>query len=98
MNSPIANVCHFLGSVIVLPHLTPIYQSVSWSVPSLGTIKISTDGSFASSRARICGIFRNHENKSLLYFSKHIFVELAIHAKILSIREGFLVAAAFRWP
>lgn len=89
--SSIADICHLLGLVSVSPHPSPVQHSVSWMALSLGTIKVNIDGSFASSRVGIGDIFHDHEGKPLLYFAKHVVVELATHAEILSIWEGLLV-------
>lgn len=75
----------------------PVHQSVSWTAPTLGIIKVNIDGSFKSDKVRIGSIFRDHEDKPLLYFAKHVLVDLVIHVEILAVREGLHVVAASCW-
>lgn len=60
------------------------------------TIKVNINGSFSNDNSHIGigGIFRDCEDMTLLYFAKHLLVELIIHAKILAIGQGFLIAFA----
>lgn len=82
----IDDICCFSGLVIVLSYSALACQSVLWTTPSPGTIKVNIDGSFTSSTVGTSGIFCYHEGKPLLYFTKHAHAKLAIHAEILTIR------------
>lgn len=43
------------------------------------------------------GFFRNSEGEALLQFVKEVCVDSTVHAEVLALREGFLVATASRW-
>lgn len=61
--------------------------------------KVNTNGSFNSTRglSGIGGIFCNDQSNLLLYFGKNIMGQLAIHAQILALKEGFLIIDASHW-
>lgn len=63
------------------------------------SIKINVDDSFSYSIlvSGIGGVFGDHLGLILLQFAKQVKAELVIHAEILAIMEGMLIAAASRW-
>lgn len=62
-------------------------------------IKINMDESFYNdgTYSGIGSVCRNHASRILLHFGNHIIAESAIHAKILEIREDFLIASTSHW-
>lgn len=72
---------------------------MSWTPPSPNRIKINVDGSFSSTTGArgIGGVFRDYSGTVLLHFAKQVKVNSAIYAEVLAIKEGILIAAAFRW-
>lgn len=42
-------------------------------------------------------MFRDHHGSFLHHFEKHVNTESTIHAEVLAIREGLLIATTFRW-
>lgn len=47
--------------------------------------------------SRIGGVFRDHFGSFLMHFAKQVEANSAIHAEVLAIREGMLVATTSRW-
>lgn len=66
--------------------------------PALGHIKVNVDGYLlgSSGRGGIGGIFRNSKRKTLLPFSKEVWVDSTVHVEVLTLRERLLVAVATR--
>lgn len=60
----------------------------------------NVDGSFLvnSGRGGIGGgVFRDSENQVLSQFGKEVLLDLTVHAEVVALREGILVAATSRW-
>lgn len=53
--------------------------------------------SFSSTSNEIGGVFRDRLRTILLHFAKQLEAESAVHAKVLAIRDGLLIAVASRW-
>lgn len=65
---------------------------------TFGIISFDTDGSFLNGHTQdgIGRIFHDDQGNFLLHFGKQINAESAIHREIVTIREGFLIAATSR--
>lgn len=94
----LADINRYLGSV-TSPHArAPPHYHISWS-PPLRIIKVNTDRSFTTgfTHGGNGGIFHDDQINPLLHFGKQTDAKSGIHAEILAIKEGFLIASASQW-
>lgn len=95
----VSDVLRCLAGVTLPNHSAIARPSASWLPPCPNRIKVNVDGSFSSmsGASGIGGVFRDHLGTVLLHFAKHVKADSTIHAEILAIKDGFLIAAASRW-
>lgn len=95
-----SDICRSPTGVALAPHLGSTRPNVSWTTPKQEIITIIVDGFFSSSPTTpsgIGGVFRDHLGTFLLHFVKQADAESAIHAKVLAIGEGMLIASTSQW-
>lgn len=70
-----------------------------WVPPTFGQIKVNIDVSFlgGTGRGGIGGIFRNSNGRVLIQFGKQVSTDSVVHAEIMALREGLVVAATWQW-
>lgn len=95
----VANIMQGLGEVDIPRVHKRKRENWSWTSPAIGHIKVDIDGSFlwGSCTEGIDGVFRDSKCKVLLQLCKVVRVDSAVHAELLVVWEGILVAATSRW-
>lgn len=95
----VSDVSRSPSEVVISPLRLNYRPNVSWVPPYYNTIKINVDDSFQplSGASGIGGVLRDHIGSFLLHFAKQVEADSAIHAEVLAIKEGMLVAAASKW-
>lgn len=70
-----------------------------WIRLDIGCIKVNVDSSYKTDLGKggIEGVFRDADGRIFLQFSKEVSVDLVIHAELLAIWKGLLLAATSRW-
>lgn len=88
-----ADIIRSLGRIEVSKRSETLKRQWVWKPLTLGFIKINVDDYFLGvfEQRWYRGIFRNSEGDVLLQFCKEVYVDLAIYAEVLPLREGLLV-------
>lgn len=60
---------------------------------------MNVDGSFLGSSGRwgVRGLIRDSKGNILIQFRKEVNMDLVVHAEVLALNEGLIVAVASRW-
>lgn len=69
-----------------------------WTQHESDIINVNVDGSFLATvdNGGIGGVFWKFGGKILVQFDKEVEVELIVHAKLIVLREGLLIATTSR--
>lgn len=99
MSPSMIDIMRDLGSIEIPRKPVKCRRSWVWKPPNSGFLKINVNGSFLCSfgRGGIWDLIRNSKGKVVIQFCSELRVDSTIHAKVLTLRKGLLVAMASQW-